>query len=86
MKPSYAYTMDNVPEGTTHVWKKALNKPVGFSEPLAFFRIEEEAIEVYSRHTGWRVSRNTSEWFLKEREEGFLLTLEEARKKVLDKS
>lgn len=80
-----SYPLDNIPEGATHVWKKALNRPVGFCEPLAFFRIEREEdvvdIEVYSRHTGWRVSQNTPEWFLKEREEGFLLTLEEARKK-----
>jgi hypothetical protein len=76
---TFTYTLDNIPEGTTHVWTPALNKPHGLVEPLAFFAKRQKGIwKVYSRKTGWRKSINGPEWFSEERAEGFLVTVKQA--------
>jgi hypothetical protein len=76
---TYTYTLDNIPEGTTHVWLAGINKPPGIVEPLAFFAKRQKGLwKVYSRHTGWRKSNNGPEWFSGERGEGFLVTVKQA--------
>lgn len=74
-----SYTLDNIPEGTTHVWTYALNQPFGGLERLAFYKMGNE-VQVFSRFDGWRKARNPPEWFAGEREAGFFYTIEEALK------
>jgi hypothetical protein len=76
-----AYTLNNIPLGTTHVWLSALDKPKGFVEQLAFFKKEAGIWKVFSRHTGWRTSANDAKWYTKERKEGFFITLKVALKR-----
>lgn len=78
-----SYNLENIPEGTTHVWMYALDNPGGLGyERLAFYKKVGEHWDAYSRLTGWRSSQNTPEWFVKEVKEGFFVPLP---KKVLDK-
>jgi len=83
---TFTYTLDNIPEGTTHVWLAGLNKPPGIVEPLAFYRkgtYKKDGLHgwlVHSRYTGWRLSMNGSEWYAKEKAEGFLVTVKRALK------
>ena len=80
-----SYTLNNIPEGTTHVWTYALGQEWGLGyEPLAFYRKTyykkggKRLWKVYSRHTGWRLSMNPPEWYIAEKEAGFFVTLKRA--------
>lgn len=75
-----SYTLDNIPEGTTHVWTYALGQEWGLGyEPLAFYKMGND-VQVFSRFGGWRKAANQPEWFAGEREAGFFYTIEEALK------
>ena len=72
----------NIPETTTHVWKDAVVTPTlenvwGYTHRLPYFKQVDGEWWVFSELTGWRKSQNTPEWFKRETEEGFFVTVEE---------
>ena len=74
----------SIPQGTTHVWTPAIQRPT-ISPALSpitvtrlgYYRKKRDGWWVFSDQTGWRKARNTLDWFLTERNEGYLVTVKQ---------
>jgi len=78
-----AYTLNNIPAATTHVWTPPINLTIGFAELLMFYYKRRGKWRAYSRITGWRETKNPPEWFTNEKEKGFFITLKTAHSRCL---
>lgn len=68
----------NIPDTTTNVWTPAIERPrIMCVLRRAFFRNLGERWQSYSSIAEcWMDSRNNSEWFTKETEDGYFVSLE----------
>lgn len=73
--------ISKIPEDATHVWTPAVSLPIiGFSFRRAYYKKVKGIWYSYTVYGDWRPTGNTPEWFKKETQLGYFITVKKFTK------